>query len=41
MEFSAGMEHNLLYRVDFGPTLARTLSQMIPNIPILILLDTF
>jgi hypothetical protein len=35
------MKPNLLYRLDFGPTLARILSQMIPHIPILILHDTF
>ena len=34
-------ELNLLYGVDFGPTLAAILNQMIPNILILILQDTF
>lgn len=35
------MKPNLLYRVYFGPTLTPILSQMIPNIPIVILQGTF
>lgn len=35
------METNHLYRVDFDPTPDPILSQMIPNIPILVPQDTF